>query len=71
MLKKTYVRNGNGGKLLGSITSGFSNGMSVVRDMHDNILGTSYSRQQVTRRGVSGSLVSINSADPGLLIPKK
>jgi hypothetical protein len=24
-----------------------------------------------TRRGMSGSLVSINSADPGLLIPQK
>ncbi len=71
MLKKTYVRNGDGSKLLASITSGFSNDVKVVRDLHDNLLGTTNGLHQITRRGISGSLVSNNSADPGLLIPKK
>ncbi len=71
MLEKKYIRNGNGGKLLGSVTSGFSGGMSVVNDMHDQIIGSTNSTFNTTRHGISGSLVSLNSADPGLLIPKK
>ncbi len=71
MLEKKYIRNGNGGKLIGSITSGFSNDLKLVRDMHDNLLGSTNGHQQVTRKGISGQIVSINSADPGLLIPKK
>ena len=70
-LKKEYIRNGNGGRLLGSITSGFSQDVKVVRDMHDNLLGSTNGHYKITRRGMSGQILSINSADPGLLIPRK
>jgi len=69
-LEKKYIRNGNGGRLLGSVTSGFNQNSTVVRDNHGQILGRTNDLFHTTRR-TDGSLVSINSSDPGLLIPKK
>jgi YD repeat-containing protein len=65
-LKKTYVRDGKN-KIIGSITSGFSDSSSVVRDEHGCITGRTSERFHTTR-DASGRLVSINTADPGLLI---
>jgi hypothetical protein len=67
-LKKEYVRDGRHG-VTASITSGFSDESSVVRD-EDGILGRTSERFHTTR-DVHGNLVSINSADPGLLINPK
>jgi hypothetical protein len=68
-LKKAYVRDGKN-KLVGSVTSGFSDSSSVVRDEHGCITGRTSERFHTTR-DASGLLVSINTADPGLLIGKK
>lgn len=70
-LEKKYIKSGDGGKILASVTTGFAQGLSVVKDTRDQIIGSTNSTFNTTRRGMSGSLVSINSADPGLLIPKK
>ena len=65
MLKKTYIRDGKG-QIVGSETSGFDNGDTVVRDSHGKILGRASSRFKTTR-DAHGNLVSINTNDPGLL----
>jgi len=65
MLKKTYIRNGKG-QIIGSETSGFDNGDTVVRDSHGKILGRTSSRYHNTR-DAHGRVVSINTDDPGLL----
>jgi hypothetical protein len=67
-LKKEYVRDGRN-RIIGNVTSGFNDESKVVRDDH-GILGRTSDRFHTTRR-TDGSLVSINSSDPGLLIPKK
>ena len=68
-LKKEYVRDGNR-KIVALITSGYSGGTSsVVRDESNEITGRTSERFGTTRDG-HGNLVSINSADPGLLIKK-
>jgi hypothetical protein len=69
MLKKTYVRDGKN-RIIGSITSGYSDTSSVVRDEHEQILGRTSGRFN-TVRDAHGNLVSINSSDPGLLIGRK
>jgi hypothetical protein len=69
-LEKSYVRNGKHG-VTGSVTSGFSDESSVVRDEDGDILGRT-SERFYTTRDAHGNLVSINNADAGLLIhPKK
>jgi hypothetical protein len=65
MLKKTYIRNGKN-QIIGSETSGFANGDTVVRDNHGKILGRASSRYHNTR-DAHGRLVSNNTDDPGLL----
>ena len=65
MLKKIYIRNGKG-RIIGSETSGFENGDTVVRDSHGKILGRANSRYHNTR-DAHGRLVSINTDDAGLL----
>jgi len=65
MLKKDYVRDGNR-RIIGSVTTGYSDTSSIVRDEHQ-IAGRSSERFHTTRDG-RGNLVSINSPDPGLLL---
>ena len=65
MLKKTYIRNGKGG-IIGSETSGFSGGGSVVRNADEEIIGRTSERFGTTRNA-HGNLVSLNTADAGLL----
>jgi hypothetical protein len=69
MLKKDYVRDGNR-KVIGAVTTGFSDTSSVVRDESNRITGRTNERFHTTRDR-HGSLVSINSSDPGLLIGRK
>ena len=69
-LKKEYVRDGKR-RIIASITSGYSGGTSdVVRDASNQITGRN-SEKFHTTRDEHGGLVSINSADPGLLINRK
>jgi hypothetical protein len=70
MLTKKYIRDGKN-KIIGSVTTGFVGAFeSIVRDEHGRITGTTSERFN-TSRDQHGRLVSINSADPGLLINKK
>ena len=69
MLKKTYVRDGKN-RIIGSVTSGYSDTSSVIRDEHEQIAGRTTERFHTTRDS-HGNLVSINSPDPGLLIRRK
>jgi hypothetical protein len=68
-LIKRYVRDGKN-RIIGSITSGYSDTSSVVRDAHEQIAGRTNERCS-TVRDAHGNLVSINSSDPGLLIGRK
>jgi hypothetical protein len=63
--EKKYVRNGRN-QVVGSVTSGFNDESSVVRDSQNRILGRTSDRFHLTRRA-DNSLVSNNTADPGLL----
>jgi hypothetical protein len=70
MLKKTYVRDGKN-RVIGSVTTGFEGSFdALVRDEHGEIIGRTSERFGTTRDG-RGNLVSINSADPGLLFDRK
>ena len=69
MLKKDYVRNGSR-KIIGSVTSGYSDTSAVVRDEKNEITGRTNSAFETTR-DAHGKLVSTNTADAGLLIRKK
>ena len=69
MLKKTYVRDGKN-RIIGSVTSGYSDSSEVIRNEHEQITGRTNERFHTTR-DAHGNLVSINSSDPGLLIRKK
>ena len=51
-------------RIIGSVTSGFSDESAVVRD-EDNKLSGRTSERYDTTRDEHGNLVSINSADPG------
>ena len=69
-LEKKYVRGGRN-EILGSVTSGFRGGISaVVRDKDNRVVGYTSDMFQTTRR-TDGSLVSVDTADPALLIPRK
>jgi hypothetical protein len=67
-LQKRYVRDGQN-RIIGNVTCGFNQGTEVVRDNHGQILGRTNELFHTTRD--TNSIVSINTADPGLLIPKK
>ena len=69
MLRKTYVRDGKN-RIIGSVTNGYSDSSEVIRDEHEQILGRANERFHTTR-DAGGSLVSVNSSDPGLLIRKQ
>jgi hypothetical protein len=69
LLTKNYVRDGNR-KIIGSVTTGFSDESAVVRDEGNRITGRTSERFHTTRDG-HGDLISINSSDPSLLIGRK
>jgi len=69
MLKKDYIRDGKN-RIIGSVTNGFDDTTVVTRDEHNKITGRTNDRFHTTR-DEHGKLVSINSADPGLLIGKR
>ena len=69
MLKKDYIRDGTR-RISGSVTTGYSDSSSLVRDERNKVTGRTSERFHTTRDS-SGKLVSTNSADPGLLIRKK
>jgi len=69
MLKKEHIRDGKN-RIIGSVTTGFAGETSVVKDKHEQIVGRTSGLFGNTR-DEHGSLVSINSADPGLLINRK
>ena len=69
-LEKRYVRDGQN-RVIGSVTSGFVGAYeTIVKDEHEQIVGRTSERFGTTR-DENGGLVSINSADPGLLIGRK
>jgi hypothetical protein len=68
-LKKQYVRDGSR-RIIGSITTGFSDKSAVVRDEDNTILGRTSERFHTTRNE-HVNLVSINSPDPGLLLGRR
>ena len=68
-LRKTYIRDGERA-IIGSVVSGFQDESAVIRDENGEILGRTSERFNTTR-DAHGSLVSINSPDPGLLINRK
>ncbi len=68
-LSKEYVRDGNR-RIIGSVTTGFDDTTSVVRDERNQIAGRTNDRFATTR-DTRGNLISINSADPGLVIGRK
>lgn len=69
MLTKDYIRNG-ASRIIGSVTTGYSDTSAVVRDEGNRITGRTSDRFRTTRDS-RGNLVSINSSDPGLLIRRK
>lgn len=69
-LEKRYIRDGQN-RIIGSTTTGFTGAFeTIVKDEHEQIVGTTSERFHTTR-DEHGGLVSINSADPGLLINRK
>ncbi len=69
-LTKTYVRDGQR-RIVGSITTGFTGAFdTIVRDESGHFRGRTSEHFQTTR-DEHGTVVSINTADPGLLIERK
>jgi hypothetical protein len=69
MLKKDFIRDGNC-SIIGSVTTGYSDSSSIVRDQQNQITGRANERFNNVR-DAHGNLVSPNSADPGLVIGAK
>lgn len=66
-LKKEFIRDGQR-RIVGSITTGYTGSFdTLVRDKHEHIIGRT-SETFGTTRDEHGKLVSINTADPGLLL---
>jgi hypothetical protein len=68
-LEKEFIRDGKR-RIIGSVTSGFSDTSAVVRD-EDNKLSGRTSERYDTTRDDHGNLVSIDHADAGLLLGKR
>lgn len=68
-LDKKYIRDGKR-QIIGSVTTGYAAEQTVVRDSTAAVTGRASGLFNTTRDG-NGSLVSINSADPGLVIKQK
>ena len=64
-LQKKFIRDGRN-RLVGSVTSGYSDTTEVVRDAEGKLLGKTNHRFHTTR-DAHGRLVSINTPDAGLL----
>jgi hypothetical protein len=69
MLKKDFIRDGKR-SIIGSVTTGYSDSSSIVRDQRNQITGLTNELFK-TVRDTHGKLVSTNSADPGLVIERK
>lgn len=68
-LKKEFIRDGQR-RIVGSITTGYVGSFdTLVRDEHEHIIGRT-SDSFATTRDQHGKLVSIDTADSGLLIGK-
>lgn len=67
-LKREIVR--HSGEVLGTITTGYSDGSTTVRDSTGRVTGHTSDRFRTTR-DAAGRLISNTTASPGLLIPKK
>lgn len=65
-LTKTYIRDGHR-RIIASITAGFSDETEIVRDANNQITGKVNHRFENTR-DARGELISVDTADPGLLI---
>jgi len=69
-LKKEFIRDGRR-RIIGSITTGYEGSFEMlVRNEHEHIVGRTSERFGTTR-DEHGKLVSINTADPGLLIGRR
>ena len=69
MLNKQSIRDGTR-RIIGSVTTGYSDTSAVVRDEGNRIAGRTSDRFRATRDS-QGNLQSVNSSDPGLLIRGK
>jgi len=69
MLKKEFIRDGTR-RIIGSVTTGYSDTSAIVRNEENRIAGRTSERFHTTRDS-HGNLVSVNSSDPGLLIRRK
>jgi len=69
MLRKYFIRDGNR-SIIGSVTTGYSDSSSIVRDQRNQFNGRTNERFN-TVRDAHGNLVSTNSADPGLVVGRK
>jgi YD repeat-containing protein len=65
MIKKTVIRDGQN-RVVGSVTTGYAAGSSIIRDAEGHLLGKT-SEQFHNTRNAEGKLVSINTPDAGLL----
>jgi hypothetical protein len=68
-LEKRYIRDAKG-QVIGSVTSGFSDESAIVRAEDEHIVGRTSNRFHTTR-DQQGKLVSVNTAEPGLVINRK
>jgi YD repeat-containing protein len=69
MLKKNVIRDGKN-RVIGSVTSGYAAGSSIVRDAEGRLLGKT-SEQFHNTRDAQGKLVSTNTPNAGLLFGDK
>ena len=65
MLKKNVIRDGHN-RVIGSVTTGYAGGSSIVRDAEGRLLGKTSETFHNTR-DAQGKLVSTNTPDAGLL----
>jgi len=65
MLKKNVIRDGHN-RVVGSVTTGFAGGSSIVRDAEGRMLGKTSELFHNTRDS-QGKLLSTNTPDAGLL----
>jgi len=69
-LERTFIRDGQR-RIIGSVTTGYRGAFdTIVRNDENQIIGWSSEKFQTTRDN-HGNLVSIDSADPGLLLGDK
>ena len=68
-LHKRYIRDGSR-HIIGSVTEGFNDDLSVVRDDNENIIGRTSGKFNTTR-DQNGKLISVDSSDPGLVLGRR